>query len=324
MGNRYGADRTEPPRRSFLARSLIPSNARGAPQPRPVRTGRSVPQSTYTAPILCPDAILFGKLSLPIRGHSWPHFTPQACILCGPDKGRGGVTADLRGVRLDDWIEGPFAVAAYLVEDDANGVVTASHTLNDPDQLRDAARAVQFARRGARRKITPTLLAEVAEVYRAHADRAPTEAVGRHFAVGPRGRRLRANAPGERATYRPRPEGGDDVSSIQERGARWFARYRDDDGREHARRFDRKVDAQRWLDEATAALQAGTYVDPKTARTTVEQWSATWLAGYATRRASTVRQAQVHLDRIAAAFGPMPLSTVRPSHVRAWTSPAGR
>ena len=63
----------------------------------------------------------------------------------------------------------------------------------------------------------------------------------------------------------------------------------------------------------------GTYVDPKTARTTVADWCETWLAGYATRRPRTVRQAQVHVAQITAAFGPMPLSMVRPSAVRSWT-----
>jgi hypothetical protein len=37
------------------------------------------------------------------------------------------------------------------------------------------------------------------------------------------------------------------MASIQKRGTRWFARYRDDTGREHGKRFDRKIDAQRWL-----------------------------------------------------------------------------
>ena len=64
----------------------------------------------------------------------------------------------------------------------------------------------------------------------------------------------------------------------------------------------------------------GSYVDPKTARTTVEEWCATWLEGYATRRPSTVRQARVHVNQINAAFGPMPLAAVRPSHVRSWTA----
>ena len=55
-------------------------------------------------------------------------------------------------------------------------------------------------------------------------------------------------------------------------------------------------------------------------RTTVEQWCATWLAGYATRRPSTVRQARVHIRQIVKVFGPMRLGDVRPSQVKAWTS----
>ncbi|WP_295700440.1 site-specific integrase [Lapillicoccus sp.] len=98
------------------------------------------------------------------------------------------------------------------------------------------------------------------------------------------------------------------------------ARYRDGGGKEHARHFARKVDAQRWLDEQTSALVTGMHIDPKTARTTVEQWCQTWLEGYATRRASTVRQARVHVALIVKAFGPMRLADVRPSHVKAWTA----
>ena len=98
------------------------------------------------------------------------------------------------------------------------------------------------------------------------------------------------------------------------------ARYRDGSGKEHSRHFRRKVDAQRWLDGVTASLVGGTHVDPKTARTTVEQWCATWLEGYATRRASTVRQARVHIAQIVKAFGPMRLVEVRPSQVKAWTA----
>jgi hypothetical protein len=37
----------------------------------------------------------------------------------------------------------------------------------------------------------------------------------------------------------------------------WRARYRDGSGREHARHFARRVDAQRWLDEVTAAVVTG-------------------------------------------------------------------
>jgi integrase len=111
------------------------------------------------------------------------------------------------------------------------------------------------------------------------------------------------------------------MASIARRpDGRWRARYRDDAGKEHARHFGRKVDAQRWLDEVTTAVTTGTYVDPKTARTTVGEWCETWLAGYATRRPSTVRQARVHIAQITPEFGGMPLPAVRPSHVKSWTA----
>jgi integrase len=111
------------------------------------------------------------------------------------------------------------------------------------------------------------------------------------------------------------------MASIAKRpNGRWRARYRDAAGKEHARHFDRKTDAQKWLDAITADLVKGTYVDPKTARITVARWCDTWLDGYGTQRKSTVRQARVHVQRIKAAFGPQPLSSVRASQVKSWTS----
>ncbi len=111
------------------------------------------------------------------------------------------------------------------------------------------------------------------------------------------------------------------MASVAKRpDGRWRARYRDAAGKEHAKHFLRKVDAQRWLDEVTASVVTGRYVDPRTARTTVAEWCDTWLEGYRTRRASTVRQAEVHLRQIKSEFGAMQLAAVRPSHVKAWTA----
>jgi integrase len=113
------------------------------------------------------------------------------------------------------------------------------------------------------------------------------------------------------------------VASIDRRpNGTWLARFRPaPGGPQKTRTFKRKVDAQRWLDEVTASiLTTGQYIDAKTARTTVAEWCDTWLAGYTTRRPRTVRQAEVHIAQIKAAFGAMPLLAVRPSTVRAWTA----
>ncbi|MGW1137612.1 site-specific integrase [Streptomyces zhihengii] len=109
------------------------------------------------------------------------------------------------------------------------------------------------------------------------------------------------------------------MASIAKRpNGKWRARYRDAAGREHARHFERKVDAQRWLDEETASIVTGQYVDPKARKVTVDEWCDTWIAGYGSRRPSSVRQANVHLARIRQEFGELPLGAVQPSMVRSW------
>ncbi|MFD6939644.1 tyrosine recombinase XerC [Streptomyces goshikiensis] len=65
-------------------------------------------------------------------------------------------------------------------------------------------------------------------------------------------------------------------------------------------------------------MVTGTYIDPKSRKVTVNAWCDTWIAGYASKRASTVRQARVHLARIRKEFGPLPLSAVKPSTVKSW------
>lgn len=111
------------------------------------------------------------------------------------------------------------------------------------------------------------------------------------------------------------------MTSIKKRpNGSWRARYRDGAGKEHARHFERKIDGQRWLDEVTASVVTGTYVDPKTARITMGEWCDRWLEGYSTNRLSTVRQARTHLRLIRETFEGRQLSTIRPSEVKSWTA----
>ena len=52
---------------------------------------------------------------------------------------------------------------------------------------------------------------------------------------------------------------------------------------------------------------------------TVGEWCELWLAGYGTRAPRTVRQAEVHVAKIVAAFGGRRLDSIRPSDVKSWT-----
>ena len=60
------------------------------------------------------------------------------------------------------------------------------------------------------------------------------------------------------------------------KGRRWLARFVDDQGHEHSKSFDRKIDAQAWLDEITASRVIGTYVAPNAGRITVSELHAKW------------------------------------------------
>lgn len=96
---------------------------------------------------------------------------------------------------------------------------------------------------------------------------------------------------------------------------KWRARYRDDQGHEHSRHFERKVDAQRWIDEVTTAVISGTYVDPRAGGVTFADFYTDWSS----------RQIWVHKTRVMAdltarsvPFGDQPLSGIRRSHVESW------
>ena len=53
------------------------------------------------------------------------------------------------------------------------------------------------------------------------------------------------------------------MGSVQKRpDGQWRARYRDPAGKEHARHFDRKLDAQRWVDAQETAKTRGEWIDP--------------------------------------------------------------
>jgi integrase len=120
----------------------------------------------------------------------------------------------------------------------------------------------------------------------------------------------------------PRPEAdGEDqlMASIRQRpDGSYRARYRGLSGKEHAKHFRLRRDAQKWLDQETAKIETGSWVAPKTAKTTVAQWCDTWLKAYASRKRSTVRMAEVHIAKIKAEFGSRRLDSIRPLEIKSW------
>lgn len=87
-------------------------------------------------------------------------------------------------------------------------------------------------------------------------------------------------------------------SASDGKGSRWRARYVDERGREHAKGFARKVDAQKWLDQQVSDQVTGTWTDPKLSGQTFGLLAERWIATKATRAPKTVAGYRSLLDTL--------------------------
>ncbi|UZF57079.1 site-specific integrase [Gordonia polyisoprenivorans] len=76
-------------------------------------------------------------------------------------------------------------------------------------------------------------------------------------------------------------------SKLDGQGKRWRARYVDHDGKEVARRFTRKTDAQTWLNNITSSLVTGSYIAPGAGKATIRQLHEQWVTTQAGVKATT-------------------------------------
>jgi hypothetical protein len=109
---------------------------------------------------------------------------------------------------------------------------------------------------------------------------------------------------------------------------RWQARYRAPDGRERARRFRRKADAEDWLAANTVQLGDGTWTDPRAGRILLVDYARDW---YATLRRADSTMANIgdrrrgigpgeELGRVIGPLGHLELRTIRPAGIRRWVA----
>ena len=96
---------------------------------------------------------------------------------------------------------------------------------------------------------------------------------------------------------------------------KWRARYRDDAGKEHSRHFDRKIDAQQWLDQVTSAVVTGTYADPKAGRITFAAFFGEWSARQVWAPGTVLAMS---LAARSVPFAGKPMKQVRRSDVETW------
>jgi len=79
------------------------------------------------------------------------------------------------------------------------------------------------------------------------------------------------------------------VASVEKRpDGKWRARYRPvPGGRQIARHFRRKIDAERWLTEQQSRVNRGDWTAPELGRIAVSEWAETWLASKKTLKGRT-------------------------------------
>lgn len=106
------------------------------------------------------------------------------------------------------------------------------------------------------------------------------------------------------------------------KGSRWRARYVDDEGREHAKGFVRKSDAQQWLDtDVTTKFVTGTYVAPAAGRATVGDVYRSWSASQAHIAPKTAQSRRSTWgSRIEEQWGDVAVADVKTAAVRAWVA----
>ncbi|MBS2939575.1 site-specific integrase [Nocardioides sp. J2M5] len=106
------------------------------------------------------------------------------------------------------------------------------------------------------------------------------------------------------------------MASIKKRpNGKYRARYRDPAGRERAKHFDRKADAQAWLDAETAGMVRGDWIDPRHGKLTFAEWFADWSARqvWADGTLEAAQQAAASVP-----FGSLPMRQILRSHAEAW------
>lgn len=112
------------------------------------------------------------------------------------------------------------------------------------------------------------------------------------------------------------------MGSIAKRSdGRYRARFRDPAGREHAKHFAKKSDAEKWLIATETSKLTGEYVDPRRARVLYRDWRAQWWDTTLNLRPSTRARDETYLRlHVAPVFDSLPLANIGQLEVRRWVA----
>ncbi|MBM4470286.1 tyrosine-type recombinase/integrase [Rhodococcus hoagii] len=105
------------------------------------------------------------------------------------------------------------------------------------------------------------------------------------------------------------------ATKLANTGKRWRARYVDDNSKEHTKRFERKIDAQQWLDGVVSSQVSGSYVDPARGKVTFASFYREW-SKRRVWQSTTARAMDLAANSVT--FGSVALADLRPSHIETW------
>ncbi|HEU5085130.1 MAG TPA: tyrosine-type recombinase/integrase [Acidimicrobiales bacterium] len=102
---------------------------------------------------------------------------------------------------------------------------------------------------------------------------------------------------------------------------RYEVRLRGPDGKERSRTFRTKKEAERHERNHHAAIDSGTWIDPRAGRVTLEAWATEWQRTVVHLRPKTRRSYESNLrNHILPVLGEYELAKLTPSQLRAWMS----
>ena len=104
--------------------------------------------------------------------------------------------------------------------------------------------------------------------------------------------------------------------------SRYAARYVDGESREHQRVFVLKREAEVWLRQQLAAVDAGDHVDPRSGRISVSDFHTAYVAGTDGHQAKKTRsrRASWMTKYVLPRWGSVPVRAITPASVRSWVT----
>ena len=101
----------------------------------------------------------------------------------------------------------------------------------------------------------------------------------------------------------------------------WQARWRDPSGKQRAKNFNRKVDAQKYVLAMESDKMRGRYADPRLSRKPLAEWMVEYQATRVNLAVQTKARDEATIrNHVLPAFGDWALGSIQPIHVAQWVA----